>query len=227
MKRFLAGLVLAAVTLALVSGVADAAGARYRSGGFVLWRTHKAAIVGTESPGVNGAVNYGVDAAGGYVDSTGFYVPNAADGQDTSAVWVWPADMCMQAGRDSLPLLRVVVHNSAAGAAGDTLHLGPQVFLGGDQSVASNFIAVAAFPAVTNRVVTGAIKGGAVDIYPAGTSAAFAGSETAASTAPYTVMIMPGMAASQGLRLISYGDGTAAFTGGGRVTVEILYPVCE
>lgn len=223
MKRILAGLALAALTLVLAATVADAAGYRYANGGKLSWRTHLAAVAGTEPTA--GDARYGVDAAGGYVDSTQFYVPNAADGKDTSAVWFPPNDFCIAAAADSMPVL-LIVKNSAAGASGDTLHLGPQAFIGGDQSVAANFVATAAFPAVTNRVLTGAITSGTVRLFRAGAGGAFAGSETAASTAPSTTMVVPSLD-RWAFRLITWGDGTAAFSGGGYVTVEVLYPVCQ
>lgn len=223
MKRFIAGLVLAAISVVLIAAVSDAAGYRYAHGGKMYWRTHQAALAGTESN--SGDARYGLDAAGGYVDSTRFYVPNAADGKDTSAVWFPPNDFCIAAASDSMPVL-LVVKNSAAGASGDTLHLGPQAFLGGDESVAANFVATAAFPAVTNRVITGAVTAGSVRLFRAGAGGAFAGSETAASTAPSTTMVVPSLDRFA-FRLITWGDGTAAFSGGGYVTVEVLYPVCQ
>lgn len=217
MKKFLAVAVLGLVVFA---GVADSAAIRYKSGGLLKWRTHAAATVGTEGP------NYGTDAAGGWVDSSYFYVPNAADGKDTSAVWAFPNDFCLASASDSLPIL-LVAHKSAAGASGDTLYLGVQPFLGGDQSTSSNFLATAAFPTVVNGVMPGASVAGAVRLFRSGSGGAFAGSETAALTMPLSTFFVPGLDTFRGFRVITYGDGTAAMTGGGQVSVEVLYPTCQ
>lgn len=220
LNRFIAGALALAALFALSFTSADAAAVRYKSGGLLTFRTHKAAIAGTE------ASNYGVDGAGGYADSDYVSAPNAADAQDTSAVWMYPNDFCIPSASDSLPVI-LIVHNSVAGASGDTIHVMVQPFMGGAQTTAGNFVAVAAAPAATNRVVTGAITAGAVRLFPAGSAAAFAGSETAASTAPLSTQFVPGFSAFRAFRVILYYDGTAAMSGNGSVSVEVLYPTCQ
>lgn len=220
MKRFLAAFVLAALTLVSLATAATAGGANYRSSGLLKFRTHSSTIIGTEG------ANYGVDSKGGYVDSTQAYVPNAADGQDTTAVWKFPNDFCITSVTDSLPII-VVVRNSVAGAAGDTIHVGIQPFMGGDPGTNGNYLTTTAFPQVTNRVLTGAVTSGAVRLFRAGSGAAFAGAETATSGQALTTMLIPGLDLYSGFRVILYGDGTAALSNGGIMTVEILYPSCN
>lgn len=212
MKRFILGLVTSAVLLGVAASAYAAGPYTYKDGGLLQWRTHKSTIVGNEG------WNYGADASGGFIDSTSFYVPNAADGQDTTDVWGYPKDMAFAAASDSLPLVVLEVQNTVAGAAGDSLHLGIEPWLRG-----TNFLATTAFPAATNRVLTGAITGGYLQLFPALPAGAYAGSETAASTNPVTRIIYPALGVVHGFRVRSYGDGTAAFTGGGRVTVRVWY----
>lgn len=63
MKRFIAGLVLAGLTILAASAFAEPGGYPHLANTNLTFRTHKAAIVGNEY------TNYGVDLLGGFADS--------------------------------------------------------------------------------------------------------------------------------------------------------------
>ena len=219
MKRFISAVILAAVSLVLFASVADAApGFGYRSAGLLSWRIHKDTIVGTEG------ANYGVDAAGGYVDSTSRYISNVAEGLDTTAVLMLPMDFC-DSGRDSLPPIVLIFRNTVAGASGDTVYAYIQPYLGGAQTTGSNFITRAADPSVINKVLTGVATTGVFALYNAAT--AYAGSETMASTFPFNVYLVPALTTLRSFRVITRSDDSAAMTGGGLISCEVLYTVCR
>lgn len=219
MKRLISAVVLAALSLVLMVSVATAAdGFRYRSAGLLSWRSHASTIVGTEG------ANYGVDADGGYVDSTSRYISNVAEGLDTTSVLMLPADFC-DSGRDSLPPVVLVFRNTVAGASGDTVYAYVQPYLGGSYQTAANFIARAADPSAINKCLTGVATTGVFALYNAAT--AYAGSETMASTFPFNVYLVPALSTLRSFRVITRSDDSAAMTGNGRISCEVLYTVCR
>lgn len=217
-KRIVAaGLLLVALVLVTTQAHAEAYG--YRSAGFLTFRTHKAAL----GPGVSGYS--GTDASGGYADSVGFYGGNAADTQDTSAVLKLPNDMCMPQASDSLPVIALVFRAQASPSdatpvtfgSGDTLYYGLQPSVGG------SFLTHTAYPTVAFLGIAGANGFGVAEAYKAAPSGSNAGSQTA----PRAVAFVPGLGVTKAFRLLTYSDGTSAFTGVGWVTVEVLYPQCR
>ena len=220
MKRLMRAALLAALVLCVGVSVVEAAGSvRYRSAGFVKFRTHVATIVGNEGQ------NYGTDASGGYVDSLGYYGPSN-DVYDTSAVVVLPNDFCNASASDSMPPV-VLVWRTVTSPSDPTSALfgsGDSTYVKIQPAVGQSFLdPVAGAPTPAMGAIAGANGFGIMEVF----KAAPAGSAAAAQTFPRNVQVVPGFSITKEFRLIAYSDGTSAFTGARWVTCEVLYTVCQ
>lgn len=142
-------------------------------------------------------------------DSTTFYVPNAADVQDTFAVVAMPSDFCRATDIDSIPefILRAV--RSVAGASGDTLYGCVQPTMDGTQFTEPSWLP----PAATGQVIIEGVATGGAKPFRLATA-------YAQSTNWFNVAPRSGVA---GVRVRLYWDGNGGTATGGTCKVYLGY----
>lgn len=237
MKRFLAVLFTAALSLVIVSG-ADATAYRLKSAGQVSFR-HIGSFASFANPN---AKRLSVVGDTSYVDSTYQVIRNGTGIVDTSTAIILPPDAMLPAIGDSMPAFVLVAHvwkdggngkafpanlvGGALAATGESLYVA--VDLGDNfgydplQGTYGSWIAPTAWPQPNSQIVGGAIDFGAFVVRQGGLSS-FQSAANWTTTAPVTTFYSPTIPAMKAFRVRLFGD-TGGNTSTRYVTIEVLYP---